>query len=313
MGDSSSRTGRIILVIASILVLSALGFFSTKYFSEKETSRQSRKTIDDLENEILQIEEQVHSKTLALQESEQQLTEKDNLLKKKSQELEVLLGKLNEAKQENRSNLARIRQLEERLGELKRILEESSREIEYYKAQNQQLSTQVETLAASSTRLATENQQLISQNQTTARELSETRQIAAVLKTKDFRYFNVRKSGREKPESEFRKLGLYNLRICFTVLDNLIAAPGEKTAYLVYDNPDGSTNTNFADGISGKFTYENRERIYSAKTVFFYDNLSQEVCVFFQPEKEKSYQTGPQYISVYCDGHLIGQSSFIIK
>ena len=48
--------------------------------------------------------------------------------------------------------------------------------------------------------------------------------LAAVLKTRDFKFFNVRRN-REVQDSVFRRWGL-NLRICVTLIENPLAPDG---------------------------------------------------------------------------------------
>lgn len=312
---SSDSTSRIILIIVGILVLSALGYFSTKYFSEKENNQTNAATIDGLKTEIVQLEEKIIGLDITVEDKELDLAEKTRLLNDKYEELGRVVDKLNEAKRENKANLAKIRQYEARVEEMRGIMDQYRQQLEALKAENQALTGQVQTLAASENRLKSENQTLSQQKENTTRELEETRQIASVLKVRDFSYRNVTKKGKEISEEEnaFRKGALYEIKVCFTLIENLIAKPGEREVYLIYENPDGTISTNFAKGLSGTFMYQNKEKTYTSKTTVRYNRLSEEACITYIPEDVEYYQKGPQYISVYCDGHLIGQSSFTIR
>jgi hypothetical protein len=313
-GDSSSR---VILIIAGVLVLSALGWFATKYFSEKEINRDQFHRMSELTHEIADLEDRIVGFEITLDEQNLELSEKDKLLEEKYQELEDVFTRLNKAKQENKANLAQIRQYENRLLGMRGLLEQYKREIEYLKAENMALSGQVDSLAASETRLKTQNYNLLRQQELTSRELSETRQLASILKTRDFRFFSVRRKGRQQEEEleeerEFRKASLKELRICFTLIENLIAKPGPREIYLVYENPDGSVGQP-ASGEQGSFSYQNKQRPYTLLARADFNRLSQEVCVYYKPSEASTFSKGPQYISIYCDGHLIGQSSFLIR
>ena len=134
-----------------------------------------------------------------------------------------------------------------------------------------------------------------------------------IIISNNFRFINVRKNGKEREEEEYSKRRLYQLKFCFTILENLITPSGAKDVYLVYENPDGTINTNFAEGYSGQFVHNNTEKNYTVKTTIDYNNSDLELCIPYAPEEENTFQSGLQYVSVYCDGRLIGQGNFMVK
>jgi hypothetical protein len=53
---------------------------------------------------------------------------------------------------------------------------------------------------------------------------------------------------------------------------------------------------------------------YTTKVVFPYNRTVTEVSVMIpKPEKDNKYQKGPQMVSAYCDGKLIGKGMFEVK
>ena len=311
--DSSKTTSRAILVIVGILVLSALTYFSIKYFSEKEANEANLATIEDLNSEILDLEEKILNMEVAMEDQSMELAEKDKLLEEKYSELEAMVTRVAQAKRENKANIARIKQLENRVEELMGVVDQYGEKIDELEEKNLVLTNQVDSLQNIEGQLSEQNNTLLEQNRQTSEELEETRKIASALKTNKFRYINVRKSGKERDEKEYSRRSLHSLKFCFTILENLITPSGTKEVYLVYENPDGSINTNFTEGYSGQFVHNSTERNYSVKTTIEYNNSDLEVCMPYNPEKDFKYQKGLQYISVYCDGKLIGQGNFNIK
>lgn len=311
--STDKNTSRAILVIAGILVLSALAYFAIKYFSEKSANKENIATIDNLNSEILELEEKILNFEVAIEDRDMDLAEKDKQLEEKYKELEAVVNRLAQAKKTNKGNLAKIKQLESRVSELRTVVDQYRQEIDYLKVQNQQLTGQVDSLLVTEGRLKAQNLNLLEAKAATTQELEQTKQIASVLQSKDYRYFNVRKNGKEKEETVFRRGALNDLKICFTVMENLLAERGPKEVYLVYENPDGTINANFTDGFSGKFSHENAEKVYTAKVSINYNRLAQEVCIPYSPSETNKYQKGPQYVSIYCDGNIIGQDNFTIK
>ncbi|MFK7922509.1 MAG: hypothetical protein AB8H47_11160 [Bacteroidia bacterium] len=308
--NNSQTTSRIILVIAGILVLSALGYFATRYFSERSESENKTLTIDRLETEIQDLESSFE--TLKA-DQQMALSDKDRTIEENETRIKELLDQVNRYKRQKSSDLGTIRSLETRLQDTQGKLEAYRIEIEELKALNNDLTNQVENLTEAELRLRTENADLSQQKEETTQELEQTKQLASALKTKDFAFYNVKK-GKEKQETEFRRLSMDDLKVCFTMIENLVAPKGEKSVFMVVENPDGTINANFTDEQSGRFMYEGQEKVYSATTKIAFTGISQQVCIPFTPAPENAkWEKGVYYVSSYADGNLIGQSTFRVK
>ena len=311
--DSSKTTSRAILVIVGILVLSALAYFSLKYFSEKSQNEENLATIENLNSEVLQLEEKILNLEVAIEDQNMELAEKDKLLEEKYEELEAMVNRVAQAKKDNKANIAKIRQLESRVGELQGLVDQYRQQINLLQQENQQLTVKVDSLEVVGEELSAQNQSLTARNEATTKELEETRKIASALKTRGFTTYNVRKNGKEKSDVEFARWNLKDLKFCISILDNPIAPSGTKDVYMVYENPDGTVNSNFTDGYSGKFVHNDSEKVYSATTSVDYNNETIEVCIPYAMAEDIKYQKGTQFVYFYCDGLLIGQGTFEIK
>lgn len=316
--NSSKNTSRAILVIVGILVLSALGYFATKYFSEKESNKQKEVKIDKLSNEIIDLEEKLLAFELDQEDKELELADKNDQLNRKNEELDRLYTQINQYKRENKSNLAKVKQLETRLTDLQSLIARYQSTIADYQQRYAELEAEKDSIAENEGKLKVQNRNLMDQAATAKREKQEIEEIAARLTASDLRYFNVRKNGREDEGIEFARRKMNDVKVCFTIAENLFAESGSRNVYLVYENPtDATQNLNYTDGVSGSFTYEGAQREYSAKTSFMFKRLAQEVCITYKPDPDlktkEAYQKGPQYISLYTEENLIGQGSFEIK
>jgi myosin heavy subunit len=307
--DSSKHTSRIILVIAGLLVLTSLGYFAFQYFSQKQQNEANIIKVEDLNNEILGLEERILDFEMTMDEKDMDLSEKQRLIEEKKIELQRLSAMLQQSKQNDRANLAKVKDLEQRLEMSNRLLGQYTDELEALKQENTQLTGQVASLQETQGELRAHNLSLRQQQDSTLQALNETTELASALKARDFRVMRLGRN-REVEKEEFRKWSMRDLRVCFTLLENSVAQAGRRTVYLVYENPDGSINTN---DDSGTFNYQGRSRTYSVKTDVDYRNLSQESCLDFIRPDGFDYQKGPQYLSVYTEGNLLGQGSFEIK
>lgn len=315
--NSSKNTSRAILVIVGILVLSALGYFATKYFSEKESNKANTLKIEELNNEILDLEEKLLTFELDQEDKEMELADKNEQLNRKNEELDRMYTMINQYKNENRSNLAKIKQLESRLEDLQNLITRYQATISDYQIQNEQLAAMNDSLAESEGRLKVQNQNLMDQARTAVEEMERIEEVAGKLTATDLRVFNVRKNGREDEAKKFPKRRMNEVKICFTIGENLVAPSGQKTAYLVYEQEeDGKQQLNYTDEMSGTFSYEGGTREYSAKTDFVFKRLAQDVCITFKPDPnlkgKDQFTKGVQLISIYTDDDRIGQGSFVI-
>ncbi len=307
--DRSQHTSRIILLIAGLLVLTSLGYFAYQYFSEKKAHQEDIVMIEDLRNEILSLEERILDFEMTMDEKDVELAAKQRMIEESQQQLKRLAGQLARSKQSDRANLAKIKALEQRLEMSQRILGQYREEIEALKARNAQLAGQVDSLRQSEGSLRDRALSLRQKQDSALQALQETNELASVLKAREFSVTRLDGIMPDKEKEVFRRWAVNNFRFCFIVLENALAEAGDRTLYLVYENPDGSINTNSE---SGTFSYQGRSLSYTLKTDITYHNLSQEVCMKWVRPDDFKYQKGPQYLSVYAEGNLIGQHSFQI-
>lgn len=311
--DSNRNTSRIILVILGIAVLSGLGFFATKYFQEKRANEANVATIDELNIEIGDLDVKIEELQETITAKNVDLAEKDQLLEEKYAELETLVSKLARAKREGRGEKTKIEELEQRLADMRATLTRDRQLITQLEATVDTLRTTTVFQQEQISQLEDRNVATTEAYEATSEELEQTVQIASQLNTIRFRYFNVRKSGKQKENTEFRRGVMHQLRFCFTVMENRIAQLGDREIYMVYENPDGTVNANFSGGQSGKFLFQGQELTYSAIATINYAQQEQEVCMDFMPPEDTGYQKGSQYISLYADGRKIGSGEYRIK
>jgi Tfp pilus assembly protein PilN len=311
--NSSNMTNRLILVVAGMLVLSALAYFSIKYFSEKSENQKKSNQISQLNTEILDLEEQIFELNNDLEEKDMDLAAKEKKIEDNKIQIKDLLARLNEAKERDKTQTDLIRGYENRLKELEGLLENYQNQITFLKDQNLLLTGQVDSLQVTQIRLQEEYLSLKANNDENLEELEQTVEKASVLRAADYQYFSVNKKGKIKEETDFRRRTLKDMRICFTIFENLVAKSGLRDVYLVLENPDGSPNTNFGDGYSGTFRTNGQEISYSAKALLDYNRRSQQVCIDYSPEIDQKFEKGTHKFRIYTDGRLIGQSDFEVK
>ena len=147
------------------------------------------------------------------------------------------------------------------------------------------------------------NDTLKAQNQ----ELAKKVEIGSALYIKDIKVtaLKMRSNGKYTETNKAQKTDAIKLE--FRLMENEIATPGDKDAYIVLKDPKGNV-------ISAKGTImlkDSTEIKYTEQTVVNYENAEQDV-VFFVERKGEKYEKGVYPISVYVDGRLAGISKLVL-
>ena len=127
--------------------------------------------------------------------------------------------------------------------------------------------------------------------------------------------YGIKSEGiRERNSGSFKETERANftdqIRACFTVSENNIAAAGNKTIYMQLISPAGKT---LYERSSNMLTLDSGSKVvYSDKKVINYQKAAIDVCVFYDLKGEDA-EKGNYTIKLYCDGAVIGTDTFVLK
>jgi uncharacterized small protein (DUF1192 family) len=298
-------------IVLSILAL--FGIFAATYFymeSRKKTAevRQLQEEKLDLESEVSELQERVQSLSKELERKDLELQEKADKVEALSKEIQQLRARIAKYAEEGKISQ---RQFEE----MKLKTEQMAYYIQKYQARIQELEEENKMLREKTAELYQEVQKKEEEREQIRQEkerLEVKVRAASYLKAAEFRYALIKDNGKEDWDTEFRARRLHRLKICFTVLENEVAEPGPRTAYIVISGPSGKVITNFS-GSSGYFTLMDTEQPYSAKVEFSYQRQRQEVCGVFIRDKDTELEKGNYQVAVFCEGVEIGRGTFHLK
>ena len=246
---------------------------------------------------------------------ETDIKNKDMEVNQKTEELNKLTQELNQARQ--------------RINDLVKAGRLSQQQAEDYQFKMEQMQYYVKKYQADIADLQRENQRLTTENKTLVTQIKEKDSVrtqmeeekvfyqtkieaASILKAVEFEFIAVNKRGKETSGKELRERKIENLKICFKVLDNEVAPVGERTIYLVVKNPNGIVYKAFETS-SGYFKYNGQEIPYTAKVTIQYDRSAQNVCEVYEKPKTEDFMKGTHRVTVYADGFVIGNGSFVVK
>ncbi|MCX8113348.1 MAG: hypothetical protein N3E49_09215 [Bacteroidia bacterium] len=301
------RQGLIAGIIIAILSITA----GVLYWQLRKTQKQNIA----LESEKLELENNLQALDQRILAMQQELERKDVELSEKSRKVEELSRELERAKAQIRRYEEQGRISARQAEEMRYKTEQMAYYIQKYQERIRQLEEENERLRARTAEL----EKQVQQKESEARQVLEEKErlevkvkAASFLKAINFRFATLRENGKEDWDTEFRARRIQRLRICFTVLENEVAEPGTRTAYVVISDPTNKVITNFAQS-SGYFTVMDTEQPFSTKAAFNYTRSAQEVCATYDRPEDQELYRGTYQVIVYCEGVEIGRGQFQVK
>jgi myosin heavy subunit len=139
-------------------------------------------------------------------------------------------------------------------------------------------------------------------------------EIAAVLKAINMEAAGIRlRSGGEKEVTTDKVQKVDQVRVCFTISENEIAAPGKKDIYIRIARPDQEIL------VKGKtdeysFEYQGEKLQYSMMQTIDYDNRAADLCVYWKKEYSAQEMTpGLYHVDIFCENSIIGHTTFTLR
>lgn len=134
-------------------------------------------------------------------------------------------------------------------------------------------------------------------------------QKAAILKVRELSADGIRivRSGKEKTSKKARKAE--KIRVAFTLPENEVTTPGNKTVYMVIKGPDKQVMT---DGGSN-FMFEGKSIAYTVKDQVEYKNKETDMMMYGKNLFKDKFDKGTYEISLYCEGSKIGTTTLTLR
>lgn len=144
------------------------------------------------------------------------------------------------------------------------------------------------------------NDTLVAQNMELARKV----EIGGAINVENVEVtaMKMRSNGKYSETNKAQKTDA--IKVEFRLLENEIAEPGDKEAYIVLKNPAGQV-------INAKGTFmaeEGAEMKYTDQTIVNYSNANLDVVMLVERKGEK-YEKGTYPIAVYVEGKMVGSAN----
>jgi len=292
---TKTNKGVVILLVIIVLVLSAtVGILFSKLGDKKEEVQKAADIQEILESQKNRLEEDLTD----LQYQFGSLQTNNDSLRILASEQQEKISKLLSIQADNTYKIKTYqKELETLRGVLKSLIVQvdslNTRNLAL-KAENTELTRHLAQERAQSSRLTEDKE-----------KLTTTVQKAQILAASDV--VTIGLNNRSKETDRVRNID--KLKTCFTIRENSIATAGERTIFLVIIKPDkkvlpNKTNDTFP-------TKEGGEIVYTTKRIIEYENMDIEPCIY--SDNEGRLTAGNYEALLYCDGYMVGSSTFVLR
>lgn len=227
-------------------------------------------------------------------------TENDSMNEKLSEEKEKIAVLLEELQTVKTYNASQIRKYQGEIETLRGIMKSYVYQIDSLNQLNNQLIAENNQVRESHERLKYEMDEVVEKND----ELELTVEKASIIKASNIQGLTFNKRGREVNKAK----RVAQIQTRFTLIENSIAEPGEKTIYVRILRPDGYVLVKNTENI---FTYDEEVLAFSESRTIQYDGDFLDVIIYYDLDQE--LLEGSYQLELYMDGNLIGTSSFLLE
>ena len=193
------------------------------------------------------------------------------------------------------------------------------RKLEYLRNSHKRYVEQIDSLFTVNRQLKEENKDIRQKFEVSRKEKEQVAEqkeelekkvdMGAMLKAYNINVDAIHMGGwtgdKEKITDKARRLD--KIKICFTVSENLLAEPGERTIYIRIARPDNKILYKRNDDF---FMYNEEKMQYSLKKTIDYQNEKQDHCLYWEKDENvKEVMEGTYHVGIFIDGQEVGQSN----
>jgi hypothetical protein len=283
------KSAPIAMIFTTVILAAALIFLVVMYFDQKNKMVEMKTVLeqekDSLQNELRLM---VHGYDTLKTDNDTLMA---NLQKEKKRIVQLLAI--------DASNVQLIRKYKAEIGTMKNIMKGYIVQIDSLNTLNKQLMEENTGIKQQITQVQTSNVELTKAKE----ELTSKVTVASVIQAKDINAVTLNKKRKETT----RLSNIDKLRICFTLRENPIAAPGEKEVFMRVIRPDSLVITTSQDNL---FDFNGNKLVYSASRLVDYMNQDIEMCIFL--DNTGDFIPGNYSVELYLEGNIIGKTIFML-
>ncbi len=304
MADQNKTNKVLLLVVVGVLVaLNAL--FISNYLNTKEEKKQVELKLESTEIAKKELEKQYSDVLAQLDEFKGANAKLNNLVDQQKTELESKVAQIRQMLQRDKLNKTDLDKAREEIKQLNKMLSRLNERIDSLNSVNGVLKQENQGLQSDVKVAKDQNEKLTEENT----GLKNVKAVASILKSENLKAvtFSIKDKGKEK---ETTKVGSANrIKVTFNLGENFIAEKNQKTICMKIINPAGST---IASPDKGTFTFQGNETAYTQKINFQFTNTKQQLQLVWD-KGNVALNKGNYKVEVYCEGFMIGTTTFILR
>jgi len=283
------KSAPIAMIFTTVILAAALIFLVVMYFDQKNKMVEMETVLtqekDSLANELRLM---VHGYDTLKTDNDTLMA---NLQREKSRIVKLL--------EVNATNVQLIRKYKAEIGTMREIMKGYIVQIDSLNTLNQQLVAENTGIKQQIADVQNTNVELTKAKE----ELTSKVTVASVIQAKDINAVTLNKKRKETT----RINSIDKLRICFTLRENPIAAPGEKEVFMRVIRPDSLVITTSPDNL---FDFNGNKLVYSASRLVDYMNQDIEMCIFL--DNTGDFIVGTYSVELYLENNIIGRTTFAL-
>ncbi len=288
--NSKSSNSKILIIALTVLLFGLIGYTFYNNNDHKEAVKFLQSEKDQIIGNLTAMEEKYD---VAIAEN----TSLSDSLSMEKEKIAVLKDSVQNLKKINSSVLRRYR------GQLATLEKTNTRlldEVDSLKMANNILTEEKDSINSQLTIQTNYNDTLVAQNMELARKV----EIGGAINVENVQVtaMKMRSNGKYTETNKAQKTDA--IKVAFRLIENEIAEPGDKEAYIVLKNPGGQV-------INAKGTFmmsEGNEAKYTDQTIVNYENADLDVVMLVERKGDK-YESGVYPIEVFVEGKLVGSAN----
>ena len=295
MEEKKSSSNKKIIIVILLALLVGLGVYTMRTTSKFKAS----------EDFLKQEKEQIIGNLTAMEEKyDTAIAQNNSMAEELTIERDRIIAFKDSVQNLKETNWSLIRRYRGKISQLEKTNERLMSVADSLFLVNNDLTIQRDSITGKLIEQTTANDTLLAQNM----NLSEKVKIGGALRVNTVTATAMRLRGNGKYAETTKAQKAEAIRVTFRIEGNEIATPGDKTAYIVIQNPSGKVLSE-----KGTFTSNDGKQLpYTDTDVVDYKNVDRDVVMFVEKIPQK-FVKGNYTVKVYVEGNIVGAAKLELK
>ena len=280
-------------LFAIVAIMMGILYFTTK--SELKQVTIVKNEVTDEKSELLTKLQSVEKQYDKLGKDYSNL---DSLFTSEKEHVSKMIDEIKNLKGSTSKYKKKVADLENRLQDYLKQIDELKAKNEALTVQNIQIKTALDSTQTVNSSLHSENKNLYSKVE-----------AGSVLKAYEIAAESIKMRGTKEISTKNPKK-VKKIRVCFLLSENAIAQAGTKTVYVRISEPGGEVIADSKDD-SHMFTFDGKQIVYTQLQEINYQNKAMDLCVYYDVKKE--LKKGNYTVDIFVDKSVIGTTFFTLE